>query len=256
MKVVILAGGYGSRIAEESVFKPKPMIEIGDKPILWHIMKYYSSFGLKDFIILAGYKQYVIKEYFADYFLHNSDITFDLSDNSMTVHSNKSEDWRVTVLDTGIDTMTGGRLRRAQEYIGNDSFMLTYGDGLCDVDLDALLSFHMEKRRIVTITMVNLGQQKGVLDVDEEGVISSFREKDDKDSALINGGFMVCNKQIFDYLSDDTTVLEDEPMRRLVKDGELAGYRHFGFWQCMDTQRERERLEELWKNGRAPWKKW
>ena len=255
MKVVILAGGYGTRISEESQYKPKPMIELGEQPILWHIMKYYSSYGYDEFIILAGYKQYVIKEYFADYFLHNSDITFDLSNNNMTVHNNNSEKWKVTVVDTGLNTMTGGRVKRVQDYIGNEPFMLTYGDGVCDVDLDALRKFHEEHGKIATITMASIAQQKGVLDV-SKGVIKSFREKDDMDGALINGGFMMFNPEIFDYLEGDKTVLEQEPMRRLAAEGQLMGFRHDGFWQCMDTQREKQKLEELWESGKAPWKRW
>lgn len=255
MKVVILAGGYGTRISEQSQYKPKPMIEIGEQPILWHIMKYYSSYGYDDFIILAGYKQYVIKEYFADYFLHNSDITFDLASNNMTVHNNNSEKWKVTVVDTGLDTMTGGRVKRVQKYIGNEPFMLTYGDGVCNVDLNALKAFHEEHGKIATITMASIAQQKGVLDV-EDGRIKSFREKDDMDGALINGGYMIFNPEIFDYLVDDRTILEQEPMRKLAEDGELMGYRHEGFWQCMDTQREKQRLETLWTSGEAPWKRW
>lgn len=255
MKVVILAGGFGTRISEESQFKPKPMIEIGGQPILWHIMKYYASYGFNDFIILAGYKQYVIKEYFADYFLHNSDITFDLANNHMTVHNINSEKWKVTIVDTGLNTMTGGRVKRVKDYIGDESFMLTYGDGLCDVDLDSLNRYHMNHGKIATITMASIAQQKGVLDV-EGGTIKSFREKDDKDGALINGGYMVLNHQIFDYLDGDETILEQEPMRKLAADGQLMGFRHEGFWKCMDTQREKEKLEQLWASGSAPWKRW
>ncbi len=255
MKVVILAGGYGTRISEESQYKPKPMIEIGEKPILWHIMKYYSSYGYNDFIILAGYKQYVIKEYFADYFLHNSDITFDLAENKMIVHNNNSEKWKVTVVDTGLDTMTGGRIKRVQDYIGNESFMLTYGDGVCNVDLDALKAYHEEHGKIATITVASIAQVKGILDV-EGGVIKSFREKDEMDGALINGGYMMLSSGIFDYLEGDSTILEQEPMRNLAAAGQLMGFRHDGFWQCMDTQREKQKLEELWATGNAPWKRW
>ncbi len=255
MKVVILAGGFGTRIAEESQYKPKPMVEIGGQPILWHIMKYYASYGFNDFIILAGYKQYVIKEYFADYFLHNSDITFDLANNHMTVHNVNSEKWKVTIVDTGLSTMTGGRVKRVKDYIGDESFMLTYGDGLCDVDLDELNRFHINHGKIATITMASLAQEKGILDVDG-AVIKSFREKDIKDGALVNGGFMVMNPQIFDYLDGDDTILEQEPMRKLAADGQLMGFKHDGFWRCMDTQREKEKLEKLWATGKAPWKRW
>ncbi|MFR9308273.1 MAG: glucose-1-phosphate cytidylyltransferase [Lachnospiraceae bacterium] len=256
MKVVILAGGFGTRITEESYLKPKPMIEIGEQPILWHIMKYYSAFGFHDFIICLGYKQYVVKEYFADYFLHTSDVTFDLANNQMEVHRKHAEPWRVTLVDTGLNTMTGGRVRRIREYIGDEPFMLTYGDGVANVDLHALLRFHESHDKTATITMVNIGQAKGVLDVNGDGQIRSFREKDDSDGAMINGGFMVFRPGIFDYLEGDGTVLEQEPFRRLSADGEMMGYYHRGFWQCMDTQREKKKLEELWQSGRAPWKIW
>lgn len=256
MKVAILAGGFGTRISEESHLKPKPMIEIGEMPILWHIMKYYSSYGFRDFIILAGYKQYVIKEFFANYFLHNADITFDMSNNQMEVHNNASEDWKVTVVDTGLNTMTGGRIKRIQRYIGDEPFMLTYGDGVADVDLDGLLRFHRQHGRIATLTTVSLVQQKGVLDVAADGQVRAFREKDESEGAIINGGFMVLNPQIFNYLKDDTTVLERDPMHQLAADGELMSFYHPGFWQCMDTQREKKLLEELWASGKAPWKRW
>ena len=240
MKVVILAGGLGTRISEESHLRPKPMIEIGERPILWHIMKYYSTFGFNEFIICAGYKQYVIKEYFSDYFLHNSDVTFDLSSNSMTIHNNNSENWKVSVIDTGLNTMTGGRIKRVQKYIGDESFMMTYGDGVCDVDLNALLKFHKSHGQTATITMV----------------ITAFREKEERDASLINGGYMVFNKEIFDYLDSDETILEKGPLGRLSSEGQLMGFNHGGFWQCMDTQREKNKLEELWASGKAPWKKW
>lgn len=256
MKVVILAGGLGTRISEESHLKPKPMIEIGGKPILWHIMKYYSQFGFHEFVICLGYKQYVVKEFFADYFLHTSDVTFDLANNKMEVHNNYSEPWKVTLVDTGLHTMTGGRIKRIKEYIGNEPFMLTYGDGVSTVDLKALEEFHRNHGRIATITTVNLGQMKGVLDIDDGNVIRSFREKDDNDGALINGGFMVMNPEIFDYLKDDTTVFEQEPMQRLAAEGQLMSFYHEGFWQCMDTQREMMKLESLWQTGEAPWKVW
>ncbi len=255
MKVVLLAGGFGTRISEESHLRPKPMIEIGEKPILWHIMKYYSSFGFNEFVICAGYKQYVIKEYFAEYFLHNSDVTFDLSNNSVTIHNNNSENWKVSVIDTGLNTMTGGRVRRIKNYVGDETFMLTYGDGLCNVDLNKLLEFHEKSGKIATLTMVNISEQKGVLEV-EDGTITAFREKESCDASLINGGFMVFNKEIFNYLEDDTTVLEKTPLGRLAGEGQLGGFYHEGFWQCMDTQREKEKLEKLWASGRAPWKIW
>ena len=256
MKVLILAGGLGTRISEESHLKPKPMIEVGEMPILWHIMKYYSSFGFNEFIILAGYKQYVIKEYFANYFLHNADITFDMKKNTMEVHNSEAENWKVTVVDTGLHTMTGGRIKRVEKYLKDEPFMLTYGDGVSDVDLNALLDFHKKKGKPATITMVNLTQQKGVLDVDTEGNIHSFREKEKKDGAVINGGFMVFEPEIFSYLDGDETILEQSPMQRLATEGKLSGYYHEGFWQCMDTQREKKLLEELWASGKAPWKRW
>jgi glucose-1-phosphate cytidylyltransferase len=256
MKVVLLAGGLGTRISEESHLKPKPMIEIGEKPILWHIMKYYSQFGFHDFVICLGYKQYVVKEFFADYFLHTSDVTFDLANNSMEVHNNYSEPWKVTLVDTGLNTMTGGRVKRIQPFIGEEPFMLTYGDGVCDVDLNALLKFHESHGKIASMTTVNIAQLKGVLDIDEGDVVRSFREKDETDASLINGGFMVFNPEIFSYLDDDSTVLEQKPLQRLAAEGELMSFHHTGFWQCMDTQREMKKLEELWQSGKAPWKIW
>ncbi len=256
MKVLILAGGYGTRIEEESQFRPKPMIEIGGKPILWHIMKLYSSYGFDDFIILGGYKQYVIKEFFADYFLHNADVSFDLAANQMTVLDGHAEKWKVAVVDTGLDTMTGGRVKRVQKYVGNETFMLTYGDGVSDVNLEELLRFHRAHGKIMTLTMVSFAQQKGVLSYAPGGCIRAFREKDDEDGAVINGGFMVCEPGFFDYLGDDSTILEQGPMQKLIKEGELMGYTHRGFWGCMDTQREKHRLELLWARGNAPWKRW
>ena len=237
MKVVILAGGFGTRISEESHLKPKPMVEIGEKPILWHIMKYYSAFGFHDFIICCGYKQHVIKEWFADYYLHNSDVTFDLSTNKMEVHNNYSEPWRVTLVDTGLNTMTGGRIRRIEPYVKGETFMMTYGDGVSNVDLDALVKFHESHGKIATITTVNIGQVKGVLDIDQDNNITSFREKDDNDGSLINGGFMVLNPEIFQYLDGDDTIFERTPMQRLAAEGQLKSFYHDGFWQCMDTQR-------------------
>ncbi len=256
MKVVILAGGFGTRISEESHLKPKPMIEIGEKPILWHIMKLYSFYGYNDFIICAGYKQHVIKEWFADYYLHNTDVTFDLKSNSMEVHSNYSEPWRVTVVDTGLNTMTGGRVKRIQKYIGDEPFLLTYGDGVSDVDISAQVKFHKEHGKYCTITATNIGQRFGVLEIDEEHQVTGFREKSDSDGSLVNVGFMVCNPEVFGYMEDDKTVLEKQTLQALANDGQLMEYRHDGFWQCMDTLREKEKLEELWENGEAPWKVW
>ena len=256
MKVVILAGGLGTRISEESHLKPKPMIEIGGRPILWHIMKYYSEFGFHDFVICLGYKQYVVKEFFADYFLHTSDVTFDLANNKMEVHNNYAEPWKVTLVDTGLNTMTGGRVKRIQPYIGDEPFMLTYGDGVCNVDLKGLVEFHKSHGKTATITTVSIDQQKGVLDIGPDNTIRSFREKAASDGAIINGGFMVLNPEIFSYLKDDATVFEQEPMTRLAAEGQLMSFYHDGFWQCMDTQREMKLLENLWQSGKAPWKIW
>lgn len=257
MKVVILAGGYGTRISEESQFKPKPMLEIGGMPILWHIMKEYSVFGFNEFIICAGYKQHVIKEWFADYYLHTSDVTFDFTEeNKMIVHNSVSEPWKVTIVDTGLDTMTGGRVKRIQRFVGDEPFFLTYGDGVSNVDISKLLEFHKEHGKCVTLTTVSIAQQKGVLDIDDDNSILSFREKQDDDGAIINGGYMVCNSGIFEYLEDDTTVLEQLPMRRLAEAKELKSYYHDGFWQCMDTKREKDLLEKLWASNKAPWKVW
>ena len=257
MKAVILAGGFGTRISEESYLKPKPMIEIGEQPILWHIMKGYSAYGVNEFIICAGYKQHVIKEWFADYFLHTSDITFDFEqDNKIIVHDKHTEKWKVTVVDTGLNTMTGGRVKRIQKYVGKEPFYLTYGDAVSDVNIQKLTEFHKSHGKCVTLTSVSIAQQKGILDIDKDNTITSFREKDTEDGAVINGGFMVCNHGIFDYLEDDTTVLEQKPMRQLAADRELKSYFHDGFWQCMDTKREKDKLEMLWASGKAPWKTW
>jgi glucose-1-phosphate cytidylyltransferase len=256
VKVVILAGGFGTRISEESDFKPKPMVEIGGQPILWHIMKYYSQFGYHDFIICLGYKQYVIKEYFAEYFLHTSDVTFDLANNSMEVHTRHAEPWKVTLIDTGLNTMTGGRVKRIAPYIGNEPFLLTYGDGVSTVDLDALVKFHKSHGKIATITGVNIGQRFGVMVADEKGQIKEFREKNDDDGKIINGGFMVMNPEVMNYIAGDDTVFEKEPLENLAKDGELMVYQHSGFWKCMDTQRDHRQLEAMWAKNEAPWKIW
>lgn len=257
MKVVILAGGLGTRISEESHLRPKPMIEIGGKPILWHIMKEYSHYGYHEFIICCGYKQHVIKEWFADYYLHNSDVTFDFTNgNEMTVHSNVAEPWRVTLVDTGLNTMTGGRVKRIQSYIGNEPFFLTYGDGVADVNIPETLAYHKGHGKTATLTTVTLDQRFGVLEVTEEGRVEAFREKAEQDSGRINGGYMILNPEIFAYLKDDSTVFEQEPLQRLAAEGQLMGYKHNGFWQCMDTAREKEKLEKLWALGQAPWKVW
>ena len=258
MKVVILAGGFGTRIAEESEIKPKPMIEIGGKPILWHIMKEYSYYGFNEFVICAGYKQHMIKEWFADYFLHNSDITFDFTKgkNDMIVHNQNCEPWKVTVVDTGLHTMTGGRIKRIAPYIGNEPFLMTYGDGVCDVEIDKLVAFHKAHGKIATLTSVKLQQQKGVLQISGENAVQSFREKNTDDGALINAGYMVLNPEIFDYITGDDTVFERDPLEKLAAQGELMSYAHNGYWQCMDTKREKDILQTLWDSERATWKKW
>lgn len=258
MKVVLLAGGYGTRISEESQFKPKPMIEIGGKPILWHIMKEYLHYGFNEFIICAGYKQHVIKEWFADYFLHNSDITFDFTHgkNEMTVHDQHCEPWKVTVVDTGLNTMTGGRIKRIQPYIGDEPFMMTYGDGVCDVDILKLVEYHESHGKIATLTAVMQEQQKGILDIGGDNAVHSFREKSAFDSSPINAGYMVLNPEIFDYIEGDDTVFEKDTLGKVAEKGELMSYMHRGFWQCMDNKREMDMLEKLWQIGQAPWKKW
>ena len=257
MKVVLLAGGSGTRISEESHLRPKPMIEIGGKPILWHIMKYYSSFGFNEFIICCGYKQHVIKEWFANYYLHNSDITLDFTKgNEMTVHNNVAEPWKVTMIDTGLNTMTGGRIKRIQPYVGNEPFMLTYGDGVSNVDLNALVKFHQEHGKIATMTAVNVGQQFGVLEIDKDGTINKFREKNDSDGGVINAGYMVLNPEIFDYIDGDDTVFEKKPLETVAAEGQLKAYMHKGFWKCMDTQRDKEQLEKMIASGEAPWMVW
>jgi len=257
MKVVILAGGLGTRISEESHLKPKPMIEIGGKPILWHVMKSYSAFGYNEFVICCGYKAHVIKEYFADYYLHRSDITFDFAeDNCMEIHNNFAEPWKVTLIDTGLNTMTGGRVKRIQKYVGNEPFMLTYGDGVCDVNIDALMSYHKGHGKLATLTAIQPDGRFGVLDLDDNNSIHSFREKSKSDSGWINGGFMVLQPEIFDYIEGDTTVLEKEPLETVAQTGNLMAYKHDGFWQCMDTQRDRELLETLIETKQAPWIKW
>lgn len=257
MKVVILAGGFGTRISEESHLRPKPMIQIGEMPILWHIMKIYSHYGYNDFVICCGYKAHMIKEYFADYYLYRSDVTFDfVKKNKMTVHSNCSEPWQVTLVDTGLNTMTGGRIKRIEKYINKTPFMLTYGDGISDVNIAELVKFHKSHGKIATITAINAEQRFGVLDINKDNVINAFREKNANDGGMINGGFMVFNPEIFDYIEGDSTVLEKTPLETVAKMGELMAFKHEGFWKCMDTQRDKQQLEALWESGEAPWKKW
>ena len=257
MKTVILAGGLGTRISEESGYRPKPMVEIGGLPILWHIMKYYSHFGLEDFIICAGYKQHMIKEWFSNYFLYTSDVTFDFTDGKKTIlREQHSEPWRVTVVDTGLDTMTGGRLKRVRKYIGEETFLMTYGDGLCDVDIQKLIAFHRAHGKKATLTAVLQDQAKGVLDIAENHSVRSFREKSKRDRSPINAGYMVLEPSALDHISGDDCAFEQEILQQLAKEGELMSYQHTGFWQCMDTLREKVELERLWKSGEAPWKVW
>ena len=258
MKVVILAGGFGTRISEESRLKPKPMVEIGEIPILWHIMKIYSSFGYNEFVICAGYKQHVIKEWFSDYFLYTSDVTFDFTNgNNVIVHHRRAEDWKVTIVDTGYNTMTGGRVARIKEYVGNEPFFLTYGDAVGDINIDELLRFHNSHKKIGTISLFNFGQNKGVVETDGNGLISVFREKSDFDGDLINIGFMVLEPEIFNYIDKgDETILEKDTLTKVASLGMLSGYVHKGYWQCMDTMSERAKIEKLWNEGNAPWKLW
>jgi glucose-1-phosphate cytidylyltransferase len=256
MKVVLLAGGFGTRISEESQFKPKPMIEVGGMPILWHIMKEYAYYGFNEFIICAGYKQDYIKKYFADYFLHTSDITFDFTNgNDMIVHHRSAEPWKVTVVDTGLKTMTGGRIKRIESYVKNSTFMLTYGDGVSDVPIDKLVEFHRQHGKICTMTAVKPEGRFGILDI-EDTTIKSFREKSRNDVGYINGGYMVLEPEIFAYIKDDSTTFEREPLEDIANEGNLMAFKHNGFWQCMDTLRDREKLEELWNKGQAVWKVW
>jgi len=257
MKVVILAGGFGTRISEESHLKPKPMIEIGGNPIMWHIMKIYSHYGFNEFIICCGYKGYIIKEYFADYYLHRSDITFDFSrNNEMIIHSNVAEPWKVTVVDTGLNTQTGGRLKRVQKYIENETFMFTYGDGVSNVNINELVKFHQRNKKTATITAVQPGGKFGVLEINGNQNITKFSEKAKEDGGWINGGFMVLEPGIIDIIEDDSTIFEREPLEKLAQKGELFAYKHSGFWQCMDTQRDKNYLESIWEKNRAPWKVW
>ena len=258
MKVVLLAGGLGTRISEESELRPKPLVEIGGKPILWHIMKEYAYYGFYEFIICAGYKQYMIKDWFDSYFLHNSDVTFDFTNGKKEkiIHDQHCEPWKVTVVDTGLNTMTGGRIKRVHKYIGDEPFMMTYGDAVCDVDIGKILEFHKSHGKIATLTAVMQEQQKGVLNIDGNNAVKDFREKNVADSAPINAGYMVFEPAIFDYLEGDATILEREPLERLSSEGQLMSYRHRGFWQCMDNKREMDKLNDLIKTKNALWMKW
>lgn len=258
MKVVLLAGGFGTRISEESQFKPKPMIEIGGMPIMWHIMKEYSHYGYNEFIICAGYKQEYIKNWFANYFLYSSDVSFDFrnGNNDMIIHKSHLEPWKVTIVDTGYDTMTGGRIKRIQPYVGNETFLMTYGDAVCDVEIDKLVAFHKSHGKAATLTAVIQAQDKGILDIGGDNAVKSFREKNIADGAPINAGYMVLEPIVFSYLTDDSCIFEKTALVELANKGELMSYTHSGFWQCMDNIREKERLEKLLAEGSAPWKRW
>lgn len=257
MKVVILAGGLGTRLGEETDVRPKPMVEIGGKPILWHIMKSYSQYGFNEFVILLGYKGYLIKEFFANYFLHQGDVTIDLVNNQVEVHRNKSEPWKVTLLETGLHTQTGGRLLAARDHLGTDDFMLTYGDGVADVNIAALVAHHQKKKALVTMTTVQPEARFGMVNTDENGYINDFREKPPGDLGWINGGFMVCRSGVFDYLKDgDATIFERAPLENIARDGLLLNWQHHGFWKCMDTLRDKIQLNQLWDSGAAKWKTW
>ena len=257
MKTLLLAGGLGTRLSEETEIKPKPMVEIGGKPILWHIMKLYSQHGFNDFVVLLGYKGYVIKEFFANYFLHQSDVTIDLSTNAVEVLNSASEPWRITLLDTGGETMTGGRVLRARDHVGNEPFMLTYGDGVADIDVSGLVGFHRAHGKAMTMTAVQPDGRFGTFEASDDGQVSRFLEKPRGDGSWINGGFFVCEPRVFDYLEQgDATVLEQDPMQSLALAGELMTYRHDGFWKCMDTLRDKQDLNQMWAGGCAPWKVW
>lgn len=255
MKAVILAGGLGTRLSEETSVRPKPMVEVGGRPILWHIMKLYSTYGVNEFIICCGYKGYVIKEYFANYFLHMSDVTFDMSHNRMEVHQKFAEPWRVTLVDTGDDTMTGGRLKRVRQYLNDEAFCFTYGDGVADVDIGKLIEFHQQEGKLATLMATQPPGRFGVLDIDGPAV-RSFQEKPHGDGSWINGGFFVLSPKVIDYIEDDSTIWERGPMERLAKEGQLNAFYHDGFWQPMDTLRDKQHLESLWQSGKAPWKAW
>lgn len=256
MKVLILAGGLGSRLSEETELKPKPMVEIGGKPILWHIMKIYSYYGYNEFVILLGYKGYIIKEYIANYYMHNSDVTFDMKDNSIEILNNKTEPWKVTLIDTGTDSMTGGRIKRARWFVGNEPFMLTYGDGVSDVDIPALVEFHKKHKKFITVTSVQPEGRFGSLIIDQNDRITNFQEKPKGDDHWVNGGFFVCQPEVFDYIDNDSTIFEKEPLENLARDGQLYTYRHHNFWKPMDTIRDKKQLEEMIQKGNAPWMLW
>ena len=257
MKVLLLAGGFGTRLAEETDIRPKPMVEIGGKPILWHIMKIYSKYGFNDFVVLLGYKGYYIKEYFANYFLHQSDVTIDMSNGQMEIHNNSAEPWKVTLLDTGLGSMTGGRVKRAQDFVGNESFMLTYGDGVSDIDINQLVQFHKSHGKAMTMTSAQPDARFGALDIDKNGKVNEFKEKPKGEGGWINAGFFVCESKVFDYITEgDSTVFEQAPLMNLAKDGEIYTFKHDGFWKPMDTLRDKQQLQKMWDSTQAPWKVW
>lgn len=256
MKVVLLAGGFGTRLSEETHLKPKPMVEIGGKPILWHIMKIYSSYGFNEFVVCLGYKGYVIKEYFANYFLHQSNVTFDMQHNNMQIHDSQAEPWKITLVDTGLHTMTGGRVKRVKPYLNNEPFMLTYGDGVSDVNIKELVDYHNLNGKKLTVTSVQPSGRFGALNLSEDNKVHSFMEKPKGDGAWINGGFFVCRPEVIDYIGDDTTIFEREPLENIARDGEMMAYKHGGFWQPMDTLRDKSGLEKMWASNNAPWKIW
>lgn len=257
MKVLLLAGGFGTRLSEETDIRPKPMVEIGGKPILWHIMKIYSSYGFNEFVVLLGYKGYYIKEYFANYFLHQSDVTIDLKNNKMEIHNNSSEPWKVTLLDTGLNAMTGARIKKAQKFVGNEPFMLTYGDGVADIDINALLKFHSSHGKAMTMTSAQPDGRFGALDLTDTNQVNAFKEKPKGDGGWVNAGFFVCEPEVFDYIEDgDEIIFEQEPLSRLAMDGKIYTYKHEGFWKPMDSLKDKNDLNKLWDTNKAPWKKW
>jgi glucose-1-phosphate cytidylyltransferase len=256
MKVVILAGGLGTRLSEETSLRPKPMVDIGDKPILWHIMKIFSSYGYNDFIICLGYKGYIIKEYFANYFLHQSDVTINLKDNSISTHESAAEPWVITLVDTGKESMTGGRIKRIQKYIGNESFLLTYGDGVGSIDIGSLIKFHKKNKKMLTVTAVQPSGRFGALNIDNRDLVNSFLEKPKGDGSWINGGFFVCEPKVFDFIHDDKSIWERDSMEKITAAGEMAAYKHNGYWKPMDTLRDKQELDKEWNSGTAPWKNW